>query len=166
MSTGYRQVIHAMVLRQILLGFKYLFKKPYTRMYPYKEPAYTTARTRARHILWMDKCIGCRACQLACPADAIKMYKVEGDYPKNRLKIFPGIDYSRCVYCGLCVEACPVNALVMTDYTMEHLITEDKATTLYTPEDLSKPPEKHIITLSKEVWTPPPQPPPRGEKKC
>ncbi len=154
-----------MVLRQIMLGLKYVFRKPYTRMYPYKEKAFTTPATRARHILDMDTCIGCRACQLACPADAIKMYRVEGEYPKNRLKIFPGIDYSRCTYCGLCVEACPTGALKMTDYTMEHLITEDKASTLYTPQDLAQPPPgEYRVTLSKETWRPPPSPPPKGKK--
>ena len=151
-----------MVLSAILLGFKYLFKRPYTRMYPYKEKAYTTSKTRARHILYLDRCIGCRACQFACPADAIKMYVLEGDYPKNRKKIFPGIDYSRCTYCGLCVEACPVNALVMTNYTMEHLITEDKSTTLYTPEMLSVPPKgEYIVTLSRDTWKNPPSPIPK-----
>ena len=151
-----------MVFKAIILGLKYLLRKPYTRMYPYKEPAYTTEHTRQRHILRMDLCIGCRACQLSCPADAIKMYKIEGHYPKNRLKIFPGIDYSRCVYCGLCVEACPTDALIMTDYTMEHLITEDKATTLYSPLDLARPPETpYRITMSKDTWSPLPQAPPR-----
>ncbi len=151
-----------MVLKPIALGIKYLLRKPYTRMFPIKTREYVTRQTRARHILYMDRCVGCRACQLACPADAIKMYRIEGDYPKNRPKIFPGIDYSRCTYCGLCVEACPVNALVMTNYTMQHLITEDKSTTLYTPEMLAKPPEgEYVITLSKDTWTPPPPPPPR-----
>ena len=85
-----------------------------------------------------------------------------GKYPKNRRKIFPGIDYSRCTYCGLCVEACPVSALVMTNYTMQHLITDDKKTTLYTPEMLAKPPRgKHLVTLEKKTWTPPPAPPPK-----
>jgi formate hydrogenlyase subunit 6/NADH:ubiquinone oxidoreductase subunit I len=150
------------MFKQLMLGFKYLFRKPYTRMYPYKVKAYTTNKTRARHILYLDLCIGCRACQLACPADAIKMYVLEGNFPKNRKRIFPGIDYSRCTYCGLCVEACPVNALVMTNYTMEHLVTEDKATTLYTPEMLAKPPgEEYIVTLSKNTWVPPPSPPPK-----
>lgn len=151
-----------MVFKQILLGFKYLFKKPYTRMYPYKEKPFITVRTRARHILYMDLCVGCRACQMACPADAIKMYRVEGDYPKNKQRIFPGIDYSRCTYCGLCVQACPTGALVMTNYTMEHLITEDKTTTIYTPDMLSKPPEGgYEVTLSKNTWVPPPQSPPK-----
>jgi formate hydrogenlyase subunit 6/NADH:ubiquinone oxidoreductase subunit I len=155
-----------MAMKAFKLGIKYLFRKPYTRMFPKDEPAYVTNRTRARHLLDMDACIGCRACQLACPADAIKMYKVEGDYPKNRLKIFPGIDYSRCTYCGLCVEACPTGALKMTNYTMQHLITEDKATTLYTPEMLAKPPEgKYVVTLDKKTWTPPPPPPPRKKEK-
>ncbi len=151
-----------MALKPIMLGLKYLFRKPYTRMFPIKEPEYITERTRARHLLRMDKCIGCRACQLACPADAIKMYKIEGDYPKNRAKIFPGIDYSRCTYCGLCVEACPTNALAMLNYTMQHLITEDKSTTLYTPEMLAKPPEgDYKVTVDKNTWTPPPPPPPK-----
>lgn len=150
------------MLKLLGLGFRYLLRRPYTRLYPYKEPPFTTERTRARHLLYMDRCIGCRACQLACPADAIKMYKMEGEWPKNRLKIFPGVDYSRCTYCGLCVEACPTSALVMTDYTMEHLITEDKSTTLYTPEMLAEPPKgEHRVTFTKDLLKPPPQPPPK-----
>jgi len=151
-----------MVLKQLGLALKYLFRKPYTRMFPVKEKEFITSRTRARHILYMDKCTGCTACQMACPADAIKMYHIEGDYPRNRRKIFPGIDYSRCTYCGLCVEACPVSALVMTNYTMQHLITDDKASTIYTPEMLAKPPEEeHQVTLEKKTWTHPPSPPPK-----
>ncbi|HDJ83790.1 MAG TPA: NADH-quinone oxidoreductase subunit I, partial [Desulfurococcaceae archaeon] len=58
--------------------------------------------------------------------------------------------------------ACPVKALVMTNYTMEHLITEDKSTTLYTPEMLSVPPKgEYIVTLSRDTWKKPPSPIPK-----
>jgi pyruvate formate lyase activating enzyme len=47
------------------------------------------------------RCIDCRACAPACPADAI-----DHDQPQR-------IDWSRCDHCGDCAAACPSTALEM-----------------------------------------------------
>ena len=47
-------------------------------------------------------CCGCRACEQACPKDAIKFKAdVEGF-------LQPEIDVNKCINCGLCERVCPV----------------------------------------------------------
>lgn len=46
-----------------------------------------------------DACVGCAACESACPAGAIK---VDGKAT---------VDEGACVSCGACTSACPVGAI-------------------------------------------------------
>lgn len=160
----------ASALRSVFIGFKYLFRRPYTRQVPDKEPPFKTERTRGRHILYIEKCVGCSMCQIVCPADAIDMVKLEGEWKQNRKKIFPAIDIHRCTFCGLCVEICPTGALVMTDVTGGDLVTLDKDADprTYDPYSLREIKEvpKYRVTLTKSIWTPRPpmwrpRPPPK-----
>ena len=146
-----------MALKALLLGMKYLFKRPYTMLVPEKEPPMTTEKTRGRHLLDMSKCVGCRMCQMVCPADAIKMYKVEGDFKRNPKKIFPGIDFNRCTFCALCVEVCPTGALSMTDITGWYMTTTDTRTNLRSPYDLAAELAKNEkpdfrVTITKQTF--------------
>jgi len=132
---------------------KYLFKRPYTRMVPKSEPPLRTDHTRGRHILDMQKCTGCSLCKMVCPANAIDMEHVEGEFPRNKKKIFPRIDLHKCTYCGLCVEYCPFSALSMTDVTGFELFTTDKSITLKHPRDLSVPPRtRYKVTITKKMF--------------
>jgi len=47
-----------------------------------------------------DKCVGCCACQQACPMQAIT-------YINNKCQI----DASKCINCGTCAMQCPMQAI-------------------------------------------------------
>ena len=51
-----------------------------------------------------DKCVGCSACELVCPVDAISGVK-KADY---------FIDPKICIDCGACGRACPYDAILDT----------------------------------------------------
>ncbi len=55
-----------------------------------------------------DKCIGCTACGVACPSNAIN---VELNEAKD--KLVWKFDCGRCIYCGRCDEVCPTNAVML-----------------------------------------------------
>ncbi len=138
-----------MVLQTIIRAVKYLFTKPYTRMVPRSEKPFKTTSIRGRHVLDMSRCTGCSMCQRVCPANAIDMVEVEGDWSQNPRKRFPRIDLHKCTFCGLCVEYCPFKALSMTTYTGYELYTRDKNTTLLHPLQLAEKPPEAIITVKK-----------------
>lgn len=92
-------------LKAVKTGLKYLVAKPrMTLMYP-DEMIDLPDGYRGMIVLNRKKCIGCWMCARICPANAIKMHKVEGK------KRNPGINYQRCIFCGFCVDICPVGAL-------------------------------------------------------
>lgn len=78
-----------------------LLKKPYTLDYPRKKSA-VSRNFRGRIYVDRKKCIGCRMCQLNCPAGAII---VDEKTRKAR------VDLGRCILCSLCAEVCPVKCI-------------------------------------------------------
>ena len=56
-----------------------------------------------------DKCIGCTACGVACPSNAINV-----KLNKNRDKLVWEFDCARCIFCGRCDEVCPTNAVMLS----------------------------------------------------
>jgi NADH-quinone oxidoreductase subunit I len=140
-----------MVLSTIAEAVKYLFKRPYTRLVPAKTGPFKTDRMRGAHILDMSKCTGCSMCQLVCPANAIDMVEVPGQYPQNPRRRFPRIDLHRCTFCALCVEYCPFDALYMTSVTGFELYTRDKSTTLKSPVELSRG-DYTLVTIKRDLY--------------
>jgi len=64
------------------------------------------ARTRIGHF-WIDAtCIGCGACDHACPGKVDAIYKIEGDFT-GRFAIV----LEDCIDCGFCVPLCPVDCI-------------------------------------------------------
>ena len=49
-----------------------------------------------------DKCVGCGACEGACPFGAISVKEGKAV-----------VDMAQCRFCGSCVKACPVSAISM-----------------------------------------------------
>lgn len=85
-----------------------LFRKPYTRLYPFvkREPY---QNTRGQIAIDINACIYCGICQKRCPAQAIEVSKTDRNW---------AIDRMRCVMCNACVEVCPKKCLSMeTSYT-------------------------------------------------
>lgn len=102
-----------------------LFKKPYTREYPFvsvKAPE----GYRGRHTLDPIKCISCGLCERDCPANAIELVEVSG-------KRMPKFFLDRCIFCYQCAETCPRNAIELSaNYEMS---TTDAKDLLVNPEE-------------------------------
>lgn len=54
-------------------------------------------------------CIGCAACAVACPPNAIQM-----DLNLEAGTTTWSINYGRCIFCGRCEEVCPTDAIVLS----------------------------------------------------
>ncbi len=57
-----------------------------------------------------DLCIGCSACGIACPPNAIKIVPNE-----NGDKLIWEFDCGRCIFCGRCDEVCPTAAIRLSN---------------------------------------------------
>jgi NADH-quinone oxidoreductase subunit I len=104
------------ILRGLGLTFSYMFKKRVTINYPYEKGA-ISPRFRGEHALRRyasgeERCIACKLCEAACPAQAITIEAAPRADDGSRRTTRYDIDMTKCIYCGLCQEACPVDAIV------------------------------------------------------
>ncbi|MDR2191668.1 MAG: electron transfer flavoprotein subunit alpha [Endomicrobium sp.] len=62
-----------------------------------------------------DKCIGCGACDSACPFGAVKL--------EDALAV---IDLNQCKFCGSCAQACPADAIEMVKEEKKPAVNKDE----------------------------------------
>lgn len=79
-----------------------------TYKYPF-EPYEVPENYRGKPNYTYDLCIGCAACGVACPSNAIELKLND---TKDRLVW--KFDAGRCIFCGRCDEVCPTGAVMLS----------------------------------------------------
>ena len=121
MSVGFKAWAGSLALRELAAGMavtlRYFFRPNITIQYP-EERTPISPRFRGEHALRRDeqgqeRCVACKLCEAACPAQAIFITIDPNSTAEKRLTQVYDIDNGKCIYCGYCQEACPVDAIVL-----------------------------------------------------
>ena len=139
---GVQQKIGSLFLKEFLqaiaLSMRYFFAPKATIDYPF-EKGYISPRFRGEHALRRypngeERCIACKLCEAACPAQAIHIEAGPRREDGSRRTTRYDIDMTKCIYCGFCQEACPVDAIV--EGPNFEFATETREELFYTKEKL------------------------------
>ncbi|MCW9032669.1 MAG: NADH-quinone oxidoreductase subunit NuoI [Alphaproteobacteria bacterium] len=140
------------LVKGMSVSFKYMFKPTITLNYPY-EKGPLSPRFRGEHCLRRypngeERCIACKLCEAACPAQAITI-EVEPRDDGSRRTTRYDIDMTKCIFCGFCQEACPVDAVVEGpnfEYT-----TETREELFYDKDKLLSNGERWEVELAARI---------------
>lgn len=103
------------LLRGMWLSLHTFLQPKVTINYPFEKSA-ISSRFRGEHALRRyptgeERCIACKLCEAACPAQAITIEaEMRTDFSRRTYRY--DIDMTKCIFCGFCQEACPVDAIV------------------------------------------------------
>jgi len=140
------------IWRGFFLCFEAAMKPKITINYPY-EKGYLSPRFRGEHALRRypsgdERCIACKLCEAACPAQAITIDAEEREDGARRTTRYD-IDMTKCIYCGYCQEACPVDAIV--EGPNYEFATESHEELLYDKEKLLSNGDKWEAAIAKNL---------------
>jgi len=117
-----KKILKTFLLIELIQGmavtWKHFIGKKITIMYP-EEEIPKSNRFRGLHALMRyengeERCIGCKLCEIICPAKAITIETAPRDDGSRRTTKYE-IDLFKCIFCGYCEEACPVDSIVQTE---------------------------------------------------
>ena len=122
-----------------------------THKYPF-EPYKVSENFRGKPAYTFHLCVGCAACGIACPSNAITI-----QFNEDQSKLVWEFDCGRCICCGRCDEVCPTRAIVLSEefelavkFDKSALIQRGELDTQYCTE-CSKPfAAKRLIKYSYE----------------
>jgi NADH dehydrogenase (ubiquinone) Fe-S protein 8 len=140
------------VWRAVFLAAEAFAQPKVTINYPF-EKGYLSPRFRGEHALRRypsgeERCIACKLCEAACPAQAITIETQEREDGARRT-IRYDIDMTKCIYCGFCAEACPVDAIV--EGPNYEFATETHEELLYDKEKLLSNGDKWERQIAKNL---------------
>ncbi len=113
------------IFRAFWLSGEVALKPKVTINYPY-EKGYLSPRFRGEHALRRypsgdERCIACKLCEAACPAQAITIDAEEREDGARRTTRYD-IDMTKCIYCGFVSECFLLSTFFSLPlYTLKHV---------------------------------------------